>query len=466
LADGNRKLANVSETLTQQADVVVVGSGPGGATVARGLSRAGRKVVLLERGKDYRCWPLYGTYAGALTYADRHALLFTREGLNIIRPLMAGGATSMFCGCASPPPAWLKDRYGIDLDRYAAETIDELHIAPLPPELRGSASGRIAEAANALGCDWEPQPKFVNPARAPRFDCGAKCMLGCRCGAKWNAAEWVDEAIAAGCEFLTEARVEELIVENRKAAGVRGRRRGASFEIAAPVVILAAGGIGTPLLLRQAGLNRAGQGIAMDTTLIVYGASRFPGQGREPPMTYAWADDETGYMLSTLIDPWLMYPIITALKGFRYPFTWPRWGNTLGVMIKLKDDVSGHVRTERDISKRFTEGDQAKLDRAHALARRILVKAGAEPASVFITPMRGTHPCATARIGDLLDRNLQTEIENLYVCDASALPEALDRPTVLTIISLGKRVVEHLLNHATAAPLPLHPARSPRSANC
>jgi choline dehydrogenase-like flavoprotein len=64
---------------------VVVGSGPGGATVARQLARAGKKVILLERGEDYRNKFYYGTYLGALTYADQHSLLFTKEGLNIIR---------------------------------------------------------------------------------------------------------------------------------------------------------------------------------------------------------------------------------------------------------------------------------------------------------------------------------------------------------------------------------------------
>jgi len=430
--------------IQRHAEAVVVGSGPGGATVARGLARAGRKVILLERGRDWRRSPLYGTYPGALLYADRNALLFTQEGLNIIRPLMAGGATSMYCGCSARPPAWLKDKYGIDLDPYVDETMDELRIAPLPPELRGPASTRLAEAANALGYDWQPLDKFMNPARACPFDCGAKCMLGCRCGAKWNAAEWVDEAVSAGCEFITEARVEALVVENRKVGGVRGRVKGQSFEIMTPVVVLAAGGIGTPLILRRAGLRRAGEGMAMDTTLMMYGASRFPGSGHEPPMTYAWANDDVGYMLSTLIDPWLNYPIVAGLKGPRYLLTWPRWNNTLGVMIKLKDDLSGSLESERRISKPFTVNDQKKLDHAAGVARQILVKAGADPDSIFLTPMRGTHPCATVRIGDLLDRNLRTEIENLYVCDASAFPEALARPTVLTIIGLGKRLVEHL----------------------
>ena len=434
--------------MKKEADVIVIGSGPGGATVARGLARAGKRVLLLERGKDWRRSQLYGTYPGALMYADRQALLFTREGLNIIRPLMAGGATSMYCGCAAPPPAWLKDKYKIDLDKHVTGTIDELKIAPLPPELRGTASTRLADSANALGYDWQPLPKFMSPARTEHFDCGAKCMLGCRCGAKWNAAEWVDEAVATGCcEFVAEARVEELIVENRKVAGVRGRIKGKPFEAVAPIVVLAAGGIGSPLLLKRAGLSRAGQGIGMDTTVMVYGASRFAGNGNEPPMTYEWANDEVGYLLSTLIDPWLNYPIVMALKGPGALATWTRWNQTLGVMIKLKDDISGSVESERSISKPFTANDRKKLGHASAVAKQILVKAGADPNSLLMTPLRGTHPCATVRLGPegVLDQDLQTEIENLYVCDASAFPESLARPTVLTIIGLGKRLVEHLL---------------------
>jgi choline dehydrogenase-like flavoprotein len=47
----------------------------------------------------------------------------------------------------------------------------------------------------------------------------------------------------------------------------------------------------------------------------------------------------------------------------------------------------------------------------------------------------------------MLDENLRSEVENLYVCDASSFPEALDRPTVLTIIGLAKRLSQHLLKN-------------------
>jgi choline dehydrogenase-like flavoprotein len=430
--------------IRENCDVAVVGSGPGGATVARQLARAGKRVLLLERGRDWREHPLYGTYPGAMLYTDRHALLFTREGLNIIRPLMVGGATSMYCGCAALPPAWWRDRYAIGLEEQARQTIEELKIAPLPPEHCGPASTRIAEAALALGQEWQPQPKFFNLERCGEFDCGARCMLGCRCGAKWSAAEYVDDAVAAGGRLWTRAVVEQVVIESGRAGGVYGRIAGRRFLVEADTVVIAAGGIGTPIILQASGLERAGCGMTMDATIMVYGHAPYRGIGLEPPMTWSYADDELGVMYSTLIDPWLMYPIIMALKGPAYPLTWLRWGRTLGVMIKLKDEVSGQIERDGRISKGLTPDDQERMKRAERVARQILQKAGCDEGTIFPTPVRGTHPSGTARLGELVDQDLRTEVEGLYVCDASVFPEALVRPTVLTIISLARRLAEHL----------------------
>lgn len=427
------------------ADVIVVGTGPGGATVARALAQAGKRVLILERGRDHRGRMHYGTYPGAMAYSDKMSFLFTDEGLNIISPIMVGGATSMYCGCAAPPPTWLKERYGVDIDAEVRATEEELRIAPLPAELRGTASTRIAEAAGALGHDWFAQPKFMSPARAKRFACSASCMLGCRCGAKWSAGEWIDDAVRAGAVLHTGARVARVLRDGARVAGVEGTLRGRRFAAHAPVVILAAGGIGSPRILQASGLSQAGVGLTMDTTVMVYGEHREKGTGTEPPMTWSWENPDDGYMLSTLIDPWLLYPLGAARVGLRPALMWPKWGNLLGIMIKLKDDISGGVRADGGISKPLTASDAAKLAGARALCERILIEAGARPRSIFMRPLMGTHPSGTVRIGTMLDTNLQTEVDGLYVCDASTFPESLDRPTVLTIIGLGRRLARHLI---------------------
>ena len=432
-------------------DHIVVGSGPGGAMVARQLARAGRRVLILERGRDWREHPLYGTYAGPLLYAERRSLLFTREGMNVIRPLMVGGATSMFAGCASPPLPWWKTGYDIDLDQDAADISAELGIAPLPPELLGAASTRVAEAGLDLGMSWEPQAKFMWPERVARFACGAHCLLGCACGAKWNAGELVEEAVAAGAELWTRARVTAVLETHGRAAGVCGTRLGAPFDVEAPSVILAAGGLGTPHILRAAGFAEAGQGIAMDTTVIVYGRTYERGMGDDPPMTWSAVDDELEVMYSTLLDPWLAYPVILSRQGFRRPFAWRSWGRTLGVMIKLSDDVSGGIDDRGGISKGVTVRDQRRIDRAASVATNVLMRAGCTADTIFTSPLRGTHPSATVRIGELVDTSLATRLPGLHVCDASVFPRALGRPTVLTILALARRLARDLAQNAPRA---------------
>jgi choline dehydrogenase-like flavoprotein len=431
------------------ADVIVVGSGPGGATVTRELTRQGCKVLLLERGYDHRSKFYYGTYLGALRYTDRMSFLFTEEGLNIIAPIMVGGATSMYTGASALPPPWFKSKYSIDLDAEAQATIDELKIKPLPLHLRGKASTRIAQAAQGLGYDWFAQPKFMNPQRCAdhgqEFDCQAACMLGCRCRAKWNAAEWVDEAVDHGAVLKTSARVEKVLVENRQAVGVQGHIGFNRFKANANTVVLAAGGIGSPRILTNSGMRNAGVGMTMDTTVMVYGFSRHGGTGHEPPMTWSYEDNDAGFMLSTLTDPWLLYPLAAIRKGFGPALRWLQWHKILGIMIKLKDDISGGIFPDGKIRKPLTPGDKERLNHAYAICKKILVEAGAERSSIFMRPLIGTHPSGTVRIGTLLDNNLQTEIEGLYVCDASVFPESLDRPTVLTIISLAKRFAKYWL---------------------
>ncbi len=436
------------DALPKSADVVVVGSGPGGAGVARTLSLAGRQVLVLEQGREQRGKWYYGTYLGALCYSEKMALLFTEEGLNIIAPHMVGGATGMYTGSAAMPPEWLERRYGIDLKADAERIAAELGVAPLPADLAGAASGRIAAAGAALGQPWFAQPKFMAPGRSvdrgTRFDCGANCMLGCRCGAKWHAAEWIDDAVCHGARLATGARVARVLFNGRQVAGVRGWRGGLPFTVWADTVVLASGGLGSARILQHSAMDAAGVGMAMDTTTMVYGFGPHPGNGPEPPMTYSFENPRDGYMLSTLADPWLLYPLAALRVGPGPLLDWRRWHRGLGIMIKLKDEISGGIYPDGRIRKPMTAADRQRLDLATGVCRRILIEAGAEAASIFVRPLIGTHPSATVRIGEMLDNNLMTEIDGLYVCDASVFPESLDRPTVLTILALAERLARHL----------------------
>ncbi|MBU2510740.1 GMC family oxidoreductase N-terminal domain-containing protein [bacterium] len=439
----------MANKINLSADVIIVGSGPGGATVAKYLADSGKKILLFERGRDHRNKWYYGTYPGAMLYSEKMSLLFTKEGLNIIAPNMLGGATSMFAGCAAPPPSWLKDKYGLDLDKEVAETVQQLNIQPLAEKFRGKASTRIAESAGKLGYDWYAQPKFMTPARTKKgehqFKCGASCMLGCACGAKWNAAEWVDDAVASQVNLRTRANISKVLIQNGTVTGVEGHLQGKKFTAEADTVILSAGGLGSPRILQRSGFKDAGVGMTMDTTVMVYGFTKYSGTGMEPPMTWSWENDDAGYMLSTLTDPWLLYPLVAIRKGIGPAIRWLQWHKMLGIMIKLKDDVAGGVFPDGSISKPLTKGDEESLKHAENICHKILLEAGAKKETIFMTPQRGTHPSGTVRVGELLDKNLQTSIKGLYVCDASVFPESLDRPTVLTIIGLGKRLAKHLL---------------------
>ena len=89
------------------------------------------------------------------------------------------------------------------------------------------------------------------------------------------------------------------------------------------------------------------------------------------------------------------------------------------------------------------ENEKGKLSRGYERARKILKNAGAK--GIFKTGYLAAHPGGTVKVGQLVDSNLKTEYDNLYVCDCSIIPEAWGLPPTSTIIGLGKRLAKYLL---------------------
>jgi choline dehydrogenase-like flavoprotein len=423
------------------ADVVVVGSGPGGATVARQLARADKRVVLLEKGRDHQ---LLGYHLSALLIADKHGLHFTDEGLQIVRAITTGGSTVMYCGTAADPPDWMWTKYGIDLIDYVKETKEELGIAPLPDEVVGEGGLRLLESANELGYHFEKMPKFIDPTKC-RMTCGGACVLGCPHGAKWTAREYIREMSEAGGELVTRADVQHVTIEDGVATGVVAITPKGLLEVEAKIVVLAAGGLGTPCILQKSGLTEAGVGMFIDPLVFVTGVSDGKGTSQGPPMgvgTYELIDE--GILLSDLIDPWALWIAMTLIANPSKLPTFRHYRRQLGLMVKIGDERQGFITMDGRVHKPLAEQDRKRLNRGASIARQILLKAGCDPETIMVGPVRGAHPGATARIGEVVDENLATRIENLYVSDASVIPEALDRPVVLTAISLAKRLADHL----------------------
>ena len=432
-------------TIQRKVDIVIAGSGPGGATVARQLARAGKKVLLLEKGRDLR---FIGNHYSALWMADKMGVNFTEEGLNIVRAMITGGSTIMYCGAATPPPPELKEKHGIDLDDYVQETIEELNIKPLPDEVVGEGALRILEAGNELGYKFEKLNKFIDGERC-RKRCGGTCMLGCPNGAKWGAREYIKQMKADGGELIARADVQHVNIEDGVARGVTAHVPGGILNVEADVTVISAGGIGTPSILQKSGLHEAGQGMFVDPLVFVTGVSRHKGTCMGPPMSVGVYEQfhEDGIMLSDLIDPWGMWLIMCAIRNPSHLADFFAYRRQLGLMVKIGDERKGYITMDGRISKPLTERDRFRLNKGAAISREVLIRAGCDPNSIIVGPVRGAHPGATARIGHVVDDNLQTRVTNLFVSDASVFPEALDRPVVLTLVSMAKRLSKHLLDN-------------------
>lgn len=424
-----------------KADVVVVGSGPGGSTVARDLTLKGKKVILVEWGKDNRptgTMIAASKYMGGLSGFGK-GMMITPEFVMMIRCITLGGTTLMYLGSAFDPPYDTFTKYGIDLDPEETAGIKrELKIQPFPDEFFGDGAKAIMASARDLGYDWNKLNKFVDPAKGkPTVK---EFYFGCKSGAKWQARDWALEAVRKGAVLLTGTFCDEVIVENKVATGIRATGPGGQpYEISADKVVVSSGGVGSPTILQRSGIYDAGKKFFFDPFVITYGYldRRLP---EEIPMAGGVHLKSDGLFITDMSTPWSMYAYYAAsrmklLKMFKTR-------GLVSLMTKVSDDLDGLISVTGGITKPLTFNDKHKLNMGRAISRKILMNAGAK--DIWYSLNAAAHPGGTCRIGDIVNSDLETQFKNLFVVDGSVIPEPWGLPPVLTIISLARRLSKHL----------------------
>ncbi len=254
-----------------ECDVVVVGTGPGGAIVGKELADQGHAVVFLEEGRLYRRDAFTGSVLTAHSKFYRGQGKVASWGNTMVPVLMGrlvGGSTAINTGTCFRTPSWVLDRWCEEMgsdelspERMAPhfERVERaLEIGPSDAELIGPIGDIVARGCERLG--WS---HFKIPRNAPDCDAQACCDFGCPSAARLSMdLTYIPKALERGAVLLTETRATEILVENGRAVGVKAvtARCQRTISVRAQAVVLACGAVPTPVLLQQQGIcNRSGQ---------------------------------------------------------------------------------------------------------------------------------------------------------------------------------------------------------------
>jgi len=343
----------------------------------------------------------------------------------------------VYGGVAWDPPYEEFGKLGINLEEEVAEIKKEIIIQPLADDQIGEGGKRIKKAAEDLGIGWHKIDRFFDDPE--KFE-HSPYLFGDKTGARWDARKWVMNAVENGAQLMNEVFCERVIIENGKAVGIIcSNKKGEKTQIRSDIVILSAGGLGSPLVLKRSGIEKAGNSFFNDPYVFAIGYIDKELSGREVGRQGGILF-EGEYSLADFTIPSQLYQklILTQKKiGKMMQRT-----RSLTILVEIADDVSGTIDTEGRIVKPLSEKDYDKLEKGKKTARQILENAGAK--DVWFTKMGGVHPGGTCKIGDIVDSDLMTCFENLFVVDASVMPEAHAIPPMLTILALAKRLSKHL----------------------
>ncbi len=478
--------------LALDCDVVVVGTGAGGAVIARELAEAGVAVVMLEEGRYFERADFTGRpfdMQRAMYRAGGATLSVGNVAIPIPIGQTVGGSTTINSGTCYRVPDRVLAHWQADLGLH------ELTPAALAPHFErveavlGVAEARapflggnarvIARGCDALGYAHKPLRR-----NAPDCDGKGVCCFGCPTDAKRSTnVSYVPLALKAGAELFHGARVERIVVHGGRARGVVARARTAdgrsrTITVHARAVVIAAGTLMTPGLLEQNGLG--GSSGELGGNLSIHPACAALAEFDE--RIAGWDAIPQGYSIEEFHDEGLLFEgaatpleytasvmpqigprLIELAEGFEHIASF-------GFMVE--DTSRGRVRTVAGrpvITYVLNDHDVARIKRGIDILARVFFAAGAR---TVLSPVHGFdelrgeadldrfrratlrasqlelsayHPLGTCRMGldparSVVGPDHQLhDCAGLYVVDGSAVPSSLGVNPQVTIMALATR---------------------------
>lgn len=491
-----------------RVDACVIGTGAGGAPVAKELAEGGMRVAMLEEGprfttSDFTARPREMT---TLLYRDAGQVA-TVGNPPIVLPLgrMVGGSSAINSGTCFRTPEHVLENWGREfglealspeaLAPYFQRVEHELNVAQVPPEIAGNNALVVKRGADALG--WSGD--FI--WRNARGCVGSGvCNFGCPTGAKQHVgATYVPRAWEAGATTFSGCRAERVVVEGGRARAVEARTAGGGrLRVECHTIVVACGAIHTPLFLRRQGLGGAsGQ---LGRNLAIHPATGVRAlfeedidMARGVPQSY-YIDEFANerIMFEGAAGPPDYYAMSLPFSGesHRELMLSYRQMSQFGLMVS--DTSRGFVRERGGrVEMRYdlNGADTAAFKRGIELLTELYWAAGArvvyppvegigELRDGDLEPLRARelhardlvlmafHPLGTARADarperGVVDENLAVQgVEGVYVSDASVVPSSLGVNPQITIMVLATRLAYHLLD----APPPEHePIAAPKA---
>ncbi len=475
-------------------DVVVIGTGAGGAVVARELAEAGVAVMMLEEGAYVDRSEFTGRPLEMQKKLYRASgATFTVGNVPITIPLgkTVGGSTTVNSGtCYRAPDRvlehWVRDLGLTELTPdglapYFDRVEAVLGVAPVKPQYLGGCARVIARGADALGIKRH-QPLKRN---APDCDGQGVCCFGCPTDAKRSMnVSYVPLALKAGAELYTNVRATRVIVEHGHAVGVVSKTKaGRTVTVRARAVIVACGSLITPPFLMRNGLGNASGELGKN--LSVHPATGLLAVLDEKVEN--WKGVPQGYAIEEYAEEGLMFEGAALPLDFSVglmPHIGPElvelaegFDRVASFGLMVEDTSRGRVRLVGDqpvITYNLNNADLGRMKRGIDILARVFLAGGARrvllPVHGFneihgeadLARFRATtlrphdlevsayHPLGTARMGadpskSVVDAEHQVHATpGLYVVDGASVPSSLGVNPQVTIMALATRAAEKL----------------------